>query len=258
MKKYDRISTYFKENWKVVWLMSITALCFDGLMCFIPQIEGNTINSLNDGDYQKTLILTISFICLVLFVQINRFFKRYLVRVFGNKMALKMRQISFTHLLNNDISYFSGNNTGDILNRNLSDIYDTTEGIRKMTTEFFDTFVLLIGYVTMMFIMDWKVTLYSMIFIILSIASAQFMKYFVYKSTKEYKEYLSIQKQLTISKLNNELNYRGFGVSDNYYADYEKSVGILRKKNMKALMYQSSLEPLYLGVAYIGIFFIAY
>ena len=165
-KDYGRIRTYFILNLHIVIPMCITALLFDGLMCFIPVLEGRTIDSLNSNDFNIVLKYCIIFFSLVLFVQINRFFKRYLVRVFGNKMALKMRQISLESLFSKDLNYFAVNNTGDILNRNLSDIYDTTEGIRKITTEVFDTFVLLIGYITMMLITDWRLSLISLPFII--------------------------------------------------------------------------------------------
>lgn len=257
-KRYDKITTYFKENLVIVIPMCITALIFNALMCLIPIIEGEAINSLKYNDKNKVLICTLVFIGLVLFVQINRFFKRYLVRVFGNKMSLKMRSISLKNLLKKDMDYFINNNAGDILNRNLNDIYETTEGIRKMTTECFDTFVLLIGYLITLLIMDYQIALISLIFIIISIIVSHFMKKIVYKTNKEYRKYLSINKNITIICLNNELYYRGFGVSDNYYNKYMESTNTLKKKNTKALLFKSSLEPLYSAIALMGVFFIIF
>ena len=257
-RDYSKIKTYFIENLHIVVPMCITALLFDGLMCFIPILEGKAIDSLYTLDFSIVLKYCVIFFSLVLFVQINRFFKRYLVRVFGNKMTLKMRQISLQNLFKKDLNYFIVNNTGDILNRNLSDIYDTAEGIRKMTTECFDTFVLLLGYLTMMLISDWKLSLLSLPFIILSILISHYMKKIVYKNNKEYKEYFSKNKELTLNRLNNELYYRGFGSSKFYYDDYEQSVNILKKKNFIALLFQSSLEPIYLCVGLCGLGVIAY
>jgi len=256
--RYDRIFTYFKENLIVVIPMCVTALIFNALMCLVPRVEGLAIDSLNEGDGAQTLRLALCLLGLVLFVQLNRFCKRYLVRVFGNKIALTMRKKSLYNLLNKDLSYYSQSSAGDILNRNLSDIYDTAEGIRKMTTEAFDTIVLLLGYLISMFFMDVKLTLYVSIFLILSILSAELMKRFVYKTNKEYKEYLSENKQKTIYMLNNELYFRGFGASGDYLNDYRSSAETLRKKNTKALLFKSSLEPLYMGVAFIGLIFIIY
>lgn len=257
-KDYSKIKTYFKENMGIVIPMCIAALFFDGLMCLLPIIEGYTIDTLYSNDFSKVLKYSIIFISLVLFVQLNRFSKRYLVRVFGNKMSLKMRSISLNNLFAKDISYFSNNNTGDILNRNLSDIYDTTEGIRKMTTEVFDTFVLLLGYLIIMFITSIKLTLISLPFFIISIALSHYMKKLVYKYNKEYKQYLSENKEITINRINNELYYRGFGCSEDYYIAYEESLETLKNKTNKALIFSSCLEPLYLCIAMMGLGFITY
>lgn len=258
MKRYDKISTYFKENWYIVLPMCIAALLFNGLMCLIPQIEGRTINSLKNGDFLVVRKYIFVFFGLVVFVQLNRFAKRYLVRVFGNKMTLRMRKLSLNYLLHEDMKYFDTNTAGDILNRNVSDIYDTTEGIRKMTTEFFDTIVLLLGYMISLFFLDVKIALYCLLFSALSIIASQIMKKLVYKYNKSYKEYLSIYKQNTLSILSNELNYRGLGVRGVYQNKYEEGLDILRTKGQRALLSQSSLEPLYSIVAWIGVFFIIY
>lgn len=257
-RNYDRILTYFKMNLKVVIPMCITALLFNALMCVVPILEGKTIDSLNQGNASLVLRYCILFLCLVVFVQFNRFCKRFLVRVFGNKMALTMREVSLSHLLKKDISYFSKHNAGDILNRNLSDIYDTTEGIRKMTTECFDTFVLLIGYFITMMLMDWKISFIVFLFIFCSILASQLMKKYVYKANKEYKEYLSLHKEMNLNQLNNELYYRGFGVNEAYFTQFEQSANLLRKKNVKALIFQSGLEPIYFSIVLMGLFFILY
>lgn len=258
MKHYDKITTYFKENWFIVLPMCITALLFNGLMCLIPLLEGQTINSLKSGDFNIVKYYVIIFFSLVIFIQLNRFGKRYLVRVFGNKISLRMRELSLQYLLAENMQYFDKVSAGDILNRNISDIYDTTEGIRKMTTEVFDTIVLLVGYMVSLFFLDVKIALWCLLFATLSIVSAQVMKRFVYKANKSYKEYLSIYKQDTLSILSNELNYRGLGVKQAYQDKYDYDLAILRKKSQKSLLFQSSLEPLYSIVAWIGVFFIIY
>ena len=105
MKRYDKVKTYFYENWYIVLPLCITGLLYNAFMAFIPKIEGNTIDLLLTADYKKILYLSLTLLGIVLFVQINRFFKRFLVRVFGNKITLKMRQVSFENLMNKDLSF---------------------------------------------------------------------------------------------------------------------------------------------------------
>lgn len=253
MKDYTKIRTYFQENWLLVVMLVLTGLCFDGLMWILPILEGKTINSLYDQNKMEVIKLVIIFLGFVFFVQINRFFKRYLVRVFGNKIALKMREVSLNNLLERDLSYFANNPVGDILNKNLTDIYDTTEGIRKMTTEIFDTFVLLLGYLISLMLIDYQITLIIIIPATIAVLIAELLKGKIYLANKEYKEYLSKNKEINLRLLNNELYYRGLGVSERYDKDYQESVKILSKKNRKALILQSSLEPLYQAIALLGL-----
>ena len=98
-RRYDKISTYFIENIYIVIPMCITALIFNSMMALIPQLQGRLVDSLYYSDFNLVVRYATIFVLVVLFVQINRFFKRYLVRVFGNKMTLKMRQVSLTNLL---------------------------------------------------------------------------------------------------------------------------------------------------------------
>lgn len=255
--RYDKIKTYYIMNLPLVIALCIVALCFDGLMSLIPILEGKMIDALDQGLlFQDVLKNSLIFIGLVLFVQINRFFKRYLVRVFSHKITITMRDVSFRNLMEKDMQYFITHSKGEILNKNLTDIDDTSEGIRKLTTEFFDTIILLIGYLITMLIMDWEITIIAMIFITLSIMASSLIKRLVYKVNKEYKEYYSFSKNETINYIENELYYRGFGSHDEYNNKYAKTLDNLEKKSIRSMLSQSSLEPVYQIIGWLGLVFI--
>ena len=254
---YDKISTYYKINKKEVFLFSVSGLLFDGLMSLIPMYLGNIINMAALGEEtNKVLLNGLLFIALVIFIQSNRFLKRYYVRVFSNRMTYMMRKVSFDFIIHAPIQELNKRSKGDILNRNLTDISDASEGVRKITTEFFDTFILLLGYLIMMFIYDWQITLISVAFIGLSILVAQLVKKPVYNAVKSYKQYLSLTKDQTLYSLKNETYYRGLGVSSYYESKYEASQEVLRKKAENSLMFKSALEPLYLFIVWLDLFFV--
>lgn len=256
---YDKVSTYFKENKKLVIVLVITDFFFNALMCLIPIVQGIAVNAFSRGENFSYLCrLVINFLLLVIFVQINRFTKRYLGRSFGNKIALSMRKVSYKNLLHTKMCEYQNISKGDILNKILSDITDASDGITLMTTEIFDTIVLLSGYFITMLIMDVQITMLVMIFIIISIVSAKAFKKLIYGYTKEYKEYLSYSKDLTLNCINNELNYRGFGVNFAYRNQYENTQKILEKKSLKSMVLQSCLEPVYSILTWLGLFFIVW
>ncbi len=257
--RYDKVSTYFKENKGLVAVLAVTDFFFNALMCMIPIVQGMAVNGFSKGkSFEELCKITGAFLALVLFVQINRYVKRYLGRSFGNRIALSMRKASYENLLHTPMSEYQNISKGDILNKILSDIFDASDGITKMTTEIFDTIVLLLGYLITMLWMDVQITAIVMIFILISIVSAKAFKKLIYGYTKEYKEYLSYSKDLTLTCINNELNYRGFGVNETYRQRFEKAQKELEKKSLKSMVLQSCLEPVYSMLTWVGLFFIVW
>ena len=104
--------------------------------------------------------------------------------------------------------------------------------------------------------MDWKITVIAIIFITLSIMTSNMIKRLVYKVNKEYKEYYSFSKNETINYIENELFYRGFGSHEEYNNKYAKTLDNLEKRSIKSMLSQSSLEPIYQIIGWLGLVFI--
>lgn len=258
MKHYNKIRYYFYYLWGILVPLTITGILYDSLMSFIPRIEGDAINSIKQQNTDLIIKSSLIFLGLTIFVQINRFLKRYLVRVFSNKMNYLMRNKCFNHMLSLDMVFYKQNKVGDILNKNTTDISDTCESIRKLTTEIFDTVILMIGYIVSYFLLDYKIALMSLPFVLISIIISLLLKKRVYMTTKDYKEYSSKFKDSTLNMLKNEIYFRGMGVNEKYIDQYSKEVDILAKKNVKNLVYKASMESIYSSIGFIGLFFVLY
>lgn len=258
MKHYNKIRYYFYYLWGILVPLTITGILYDSLMSFIPRIQGDAINSIKQQNTDLIIKSALIFLGLTIFVQINRFLKRYLVRVFSNKMNYLMRNKCFNHMLSLDMAFYEQNKVGDILNKNTTDISDTCESIRKLTTEIFDTVILMIGYIVSYFLLDYKIALMSLPFVLISIIISLFLKKKVYMTTKDYKEYSSKFKDSTLNMLKNEIYFRGMGVNAKYINQYSKEVDILAKKNVKNLVYKASMESIYSSIGFIGLFFVLY
>ena len=261
MKKYDysKISTYFKLNKVSFIIASITGVIFNALMALVPIVQGKLIDLyIEQNDVKYIIYFAIAFLAFVVFIQINRYLKRYYVRDFSNRMVLQMRNVSFSNLLYSNIEDFNKDSKGDIMNKNLSDIKDSAEGVRKVLTEVYDSIILMIGYFISLMIMDYKISLIITTFIIISMICANFLKKIIYKTTSDYKKYFSKSKDVTLNLLKNEVYYRGFGVSNSYYNEYENVLNTLEKKSIKSMIFTGSLEPIYQAIALIGLFFVIY
>lgn len=256
---YDKIRTYFKLNKKAFILTAISGLIFDGLMCLVPILQGYLIDAFKEQrDVIHIISLAVLFLLFVLFIQFNRFIKRYFVRDFSNRMVLQMRDVSFQNLIYKDISTFSTTSKGDLMNKMLTDIKDSAEGVRKVLTEFFDTIILLTGYFISMMLLDVWLTLVISVFFILSVLVAYLMKKIILKTTVSYKKAFSTTKQTTLNCIKNEPYYRGFGVSVSYYKQYNNALDDLEKKSIRSMILKGALEPTYQAIALIGLIFVIY
>ncbi len=254
---YEKISAYFMENLPLVAALCIGGFLFNALMCLVPVLQGQAINELTEGvpfwKLKNTLLL---FFGLVLVVQFNRFLKRYLGRLFQSRMVRTMRRVSCRNMLKMELTYFTNHSHGDILNKILLDIDDFSLGVSRMTMETFDTFVLLLGYLCTMFSMDVALTLVVLIFLILSVISIGWFREKILKTTRKYKEYLSMTKDTTLSCIENEMYYRGLGVSEGYMEQYQAQQKRLEQLAVKSMALKGSMEPLYHMIGWLGLFFI--
>ena len=87
---YSKIRTYFYLNKKSFILASITGIIYNVLMVLVPILMGKLIDLFKvQGDNKKIINYALLFLIFIIFIQINRFFKRYYVRDFANKMVLQ-------------------------------------------------------------------------------------------------------------------------------------------------------------------------
>ena len=256
MNKYNKLSYYFFQNKKSFILSTISGILYNVLMVFVPILLGNLIDLYTSSTNKKDIaIKALLFFLLIVFIQFNRYLKRFFVRDFANKMVLNMREIFFNNLLYSDLDK---SNQADLITRAMSDINDTAEGVRKILTEVFDTLILFTGYTISLLILDYKITVLSYISIIVSIIVSRALKSLIYKNQLAYKKELANNKKLTLSLIKNESNYRSFGASPRYLDKYKKESLTLKKKSIKTSILKDSQEPLYMSISLIGLFIVIY
>lgn len=257
--RYDKISTYYKLNIFVVIELAITGLLFNVCTGFVPRVQGYLIEAFEDSKpFKFVMQMALIYIGFILFVQLNRFLKRLFLRRFFNRMVLQMRYKAFYNLLERDINVFVSTKYGDIMNRQVQDIRDSASAIQTVTSEFFDSGVLLVSYFISMCLIDWKLACIVIIPPALSVIISTLLGHFVRKYSREFKEVYSDSKKENINVLQNEIYYRGFGVNQKYYDGYKDTLVALEKKATKNSIFRSSFEPLYLALAAIGYFPIFY
>ena len=87
-----------------------------------------------------------------------------------------MKRILYRTLVHKSRVELEKEGAGNVITKAISDVDDCVEGMRKFTTEIFDTGVALLGYMGMLFYYDWRLALCSLIFPPFSYIIAEKMK----------------------------------------------------------------------------------
>lgn len=161
----DRIHSYFKtEKWTLV-LVAVSGILYNTGMVAGPWFEGQLAQCLYDmigGNkvFSDMLILTAAYVATILFVQAMRYVKRFYVRRFGNNVNRSMKRVLYSGLVHKSKSKMECESVGSLMTKAISDVDACSEGMRKFTTEIFDTGVVMIAYLTMLYVYDWRLLFY--------------------------------------------------------------------------------------------------
>lgn len=121
-------------------------------------------------------VLVLAYIAVTLLVQAARFVKRFYVRRFANNIDRRMKGVLFANLVRQSRGAVEREGVGELMTKAISDVDDCAEGMRKFTTEVFDTGVALVGYIGMLLVYDWRLALLCLIFPPISYVYAKAMK----------------------------------------------------------------------------------
>ena len=130
------------------------------------------------------------------------------------------------------------------------------EGMRKFTTEVFDTGVALAGYAVMLLVYDWRLALLSLLFTPFSYVCAAWMKKPVQRAGAAYKKAAGALGSATLDRAQNAVTYRIYGCEDARVEKYEDALNRYEKTAVRNNVWQSALPPLYLAASEAGALFI--
>ena len=257
----DRILTYFRQEWLPILFTTIFGLLYNGGLLAGPWFEGRLAQCLADilggsNTAAHMVVLVLAYIAVTLLVQAARFVKRFYVRRFANNINRIMKGVLYANLLRQSRSALEHEGAGELMTKAISDVDDCSEGMRKFTTEVFDTGVALVGYVVMLFVYDWRLALLCLIFPPISYICAELMKKPVQRAGAAYKKAASALSAATLDRARNAVTYRIYGCEDVREERYEEALDNYEKTAVRANVWQSALPPLYLVMSNLSVLFI--
>lgn len=255
IKQPDKLTSYLKREWAVLLMVALTGTLFNGSMSLIVVLQGRLIDSVIDGALLPAILRQVLvFVGVVAAIQLLRALKRYFVRLFANQTGVLMRRMLYNSLISQDIRAFSGVTAGEMINKAVADVDICVEGMRKVTTEIFDTGVLMLGYLITMLGYDLKTTLAACLFIPLAMYVAEKLKAVVETLTKRSRAQSGAVAQATLCNAENALLYRVNSVEQLRQSEYDKELDKLEKRAFLASVMENSMQPVYKAISLVGIF----
>ena len=254
---------YFKKEWKSLIIVTITGLIYNFGLILGPYFEGKLTQSIYDYFQQSISFQTIvKIVLLYLFsisiVQISRFYKRNYVRIFANNTNKRFKQKIYQNILYAPRLQIKQEQTGALLTKAVIDADDCSEGIRKFTTELFDTCIALIAYLCMLFHYDIKITLLCIVCIPVSYLLAEKMKTLVQRTSEKQKQITAALNETTLDLTSNAMMYRIYGCEENRMHSYENTLQEYETASIKANIPFMAFPPLYFVITLLGLFPILY
>lgn len=257
----DRVLSYFRVEWFPLLLVTLSGLVYNIGLLAAPWFEGRLAQCLADilGGSEtaaQMALLVLAYIAVTLLVQAARFIKRFYVRRFANNINRRMKGILYANLVRQSRAALEKEGAGELMTKAISDVDDCVEGMRKFTTEVFDTGVALAGYAVMLLVYDWRLAILGLLFTPVSYVCAAGMKKPVQRAGMAYKKAAGALSSATLDRARNAVTYRIYGCEEARMEKYEEALSLYEKTAVRNNVWQSALPPLYLAASEAGTLFI--
>ncbi len=263
IQRPDRLLPYFQAEWLVLLAVTVTGVFYNVGLLAGPWFEGQLAQCLLDifggrKGFPDMLHLVIIYVLVIAAVQFARYIKRFYVRRFGNHVNRNMKQILYGNLIHHSKAELENENIGHVITKAISDVDACAEGMRKFTTEVFDTGVALVGYVGLLFTYDWRLALISLLFPPISYYLAKKMKRIVQRSGAAAQESRGRLNAATLDRVSGATTYRVFGCEPQRDRTYEENLSDYEKTAVRANIWVAAMPPLYQIISMVSVLFIIY
>lgn len=259
----EKISSYFKREFTLLLVVTVCGLIYNVGLGAEPFFEGQLAQMLFEiikgkSTFIQMVILATKYVLVILFVQGARYIKRLFTRRFSNNTIRNMRHMLYNHLVHLRKTEIEQESVGTLMTKAVADVDACAEGMRKFTTEIFDTGVALITYLVIMIFYDWRLTLLSCMFIPLAYLIAEKMKVYIYRYNSIYKKSASQLNDATMERVLGAVTYRVTGREENRNKNFEWQLSKYEKTAIMANVWENSLTPIYNIISITGVMFILY
>lgn len=160
---YKDFLSYYQSQWHLFILDSLCAVVMTAVDLAFPIVLRNLTGGLFTGESHEILsalwIITCGLVAMYLVRYVCRWFVAYWGHVMGARMESRMRQDLFDQYERFSFSYFDRHNTGDLMSRLISDLFDIAEAAHHGPEYLIICSIKIVGSFVILATINWKLSL---------------------------------------------------------------------------------------------------
>ena len=169
----SKLFKYIIRRWYLLAITTVLIVISTYINIYIPQLGGQVIkNIIEIGDFNALMWLVIQIIGFTGILGVVSFISRYVNGYFSQKIVYEIRNDAFRSIQRQSLGFFDRINTGQLMSRATTDTERIGRFLGFQFRMLVQTFLLLIGVVTSMIMIDWELTVIS--FLIVSLILVNF------------------------------------------------------------------------------------
>ncbi len=244
MKNLRSLKKYF-ARYKVALMSGIAFIIISNLFSvYVPLIIKDSLNDLQKGIAEEKLVqYALLIVGSTLLSGIFRFMIRQTIIVISRKIEYDLRQDFWEHIQNLSFRFFQNHSTGNLMAHATNDISAVRMFIGPAVMYSIDTGIRMIIVVSIMSMISWEVTLWSLI----PLPLLSFLVYWVGK--KVHRRFTLIQEKFSDITTKAQENFSGIRVIKSYVSeekeieDFERLSSEYLTRNMSLVKVQALFQP---------------
>lgn len=187
-----RVFKYVKPYNKTFYITAFLVVILAVLATLRPYLIKIIIDDkVSQGDAEGVLNITLILIGILVVEAIIQFYQTYLANWLGQSIIKDMRIQLYKHIMSFRLKYFDRTAIGTLVTRNVSDIETISNIFSEGIIVIFGDILKLLAVVGVMFYMDWRLTLISLIPIPILIFATSIFKKVIKKAFQDVRTQIS-------------------------------------------------------------------
>lgn len=174
----SKILKKIKPYYGYLLLALLSAVISVSLTLYIPVLTGQAVDNIIDAgrvDFENILQILIYIAIGIVGVTVFQWIMNYFTNIISYKTVRDLRREIFDKFNSVPLSYIDSHPHGDLISRVINDVDAVGDGLTQMFLQLFSGIVTIVGTLTFMLMIDWRIALAVVILTPLSLFVAAFI-----------------------------------------------------------------------------------